>query len=1075
MSGRDRVGNQYFRMAVAIALISMAALILLRLDDYIRNGFAFLLIPVSLCAVLLAIFVPLTGYLGKIRGDIEDSGCFQGANLFAIFSMISFILVRLPEYISSALYFRVFVLLAACLLVIGIMIFLIIKITPPARLAFYIPAVTFALYTLGTVILGGTNYYFLACLAICGFGALYINYEHYRNFIFLAHAVILGLVIAGVPILGPGMSRGDIVLYWIFALYTTNFFLMLSRFSAEKSSRSARAQDTFATLMTATPNLMVMVDEMNRVTYLSRPLAELAHIEDHEMAAGRPVIDIFHDIDMKMVIGEILESGGFYDGALEMLYNGKKRYFKIISDKVPGKTPGRFIDMSDITPIMEARLEAEDAKARAEEANSAKSAFLARMSHEIRTPMNAITGMSELILREEASPVIHEHAAAVKQAGSNRVAIINDILDFSKIESGKMEIITAKYDFSSLVNDVIAIIRMRLREKPVYFVVNVDGAIPQKLYGDVVRVRQILLNLLSNAAKYTYKGHISFTAGVESWGETSLVLKFEIADTGIGIKEEDLGRLFGDFARLDGLVNQGVEGTGLGLAIARNLCHAMGGDITVASRYGEGSAFRAQISQGIRERTPFAAVAEPETKKVLVYETRDVYGNSIVRSIDNLGVSCKLVTEAEDFVRALETDRFDFVFVPSFLFDHAQGEIKRRGIDAALVLLAEYGEVITERQICFIAMPAHSINIANILNGEETLRGYNENNPGVYFTAPEARILIVDDIKTNLDVAEGLLAPYAMRVDSCLSGEEAVGLVQKNIYDLILMDHMMPGMDGIETAKAVRALGGEYFQKLPIVVLTANAITGMRDMFLEMGFNDYISKPIEIIKLDEIIARWIPANKQIKSGGIRRETLSGEPGIHISGVDTRKGIAMTGGTETGYRKVLAQFYKDAAERLPVFAALPGETGLAGFTTHAHALKSAAGTIGAADVSAEAAALEAAGKAGDTRTIRETLPGFHERLTRLTAEIGKVLEEAREEKGGSVQAGDGGRVLSLLSALRAALEEKSMKRIDKLLEEMDGLSLGARERDAINAVADEILIGEYRKAQEAIDTILKALP
>ncbi|MDR1058641.1 MAG: response regulator [Treponema sp.] len=1075
MDSRDRVGNQYFRMAVVIAVISMAALITLRLDDYTRNGFVFLLIPVALCVVLLAIFVPLTGYLGKIRGDIEEPGCFQGANLFAIFSMISFILVRLPEYISSALYFRVLVLLAACFLVIGIMIFLIIKITPPARLAFYIPAVTFGLYTLGTVILGGTNYYFLACLAICGFGALYINYEHYRNFIFLAHAVILCLVIARIPILGPGMSRNDIVLYWIFALYTTNFFLMLSRFSAEKSSRSARAQDTFDTLMTATPNLMVMVDEMNRVTYLSRPLAELAHIEDHEMAAGRPVIDLFHDIDMKLVIGEILESGGFYDGALEMLHNGKKRYFKIISDKFPGNTPGRFIDMSDITPIMEARLEAEEAKARAEEANSAKSAFLARMSHEIRTPMNAITGMSELILREEASPLVHEHAGAVKQAGSNLVAIINDILDFSKIESGKMEIITAKYDFSSLVNDVIAIIRMRLREKPVYFVVNVDGAIPQKLYGDVVRVRQILLNLLSNAAKYTHKGHISFTAGVESWGETSLALKFEIADTGIGIKDEDRGRLFCNFSRLDGMVNRGVEGTGLGLAIARNLCRAMGGDITVESRYGEGSTFSAHISQEIRERTPFAAVAEPETKKVLVYETRGVYGNSIVRSIDNLGVSCKLVIEAEDFARALETDRFDFVFVPSFLFDHAQGEIKKRGIDAALVLLAEYGEVIAERQIRFIAMPAHSINIANILNGVGTLRGYNENNPGVNFTAPEARILIVDDIKTNLDVAEGLLTPYAMRVDSCLSGEEAVGLVQKNIYDLVLMDHMMPGMDGIETAKAVRALEGEYFQKLPIVVLTANAITGMRDMFLEMGFNDYISKPIEIVKLDEIIARWIPGKKQIKSGGIKRETFNGNPGILIPGVDPRKGIAMTGGTEAGYRKVLAQFYKDAAERLPVFAALPPETGLAAFTTHAHALKSAAGTIGAADVSAEAAALEAAGKAGDMQTIRGTLPGFHEHLARLTAEIGKVLEEAREEKGGSVQAGDGGRVLSLLTALRTALEEKSMKRIDKLLEEMEGLSLGAKERDAINAVSDEILIGEYRKAQEGIDNILKDLP
>jgi anti-sigma regulatory factor (Ser/Thr protein kinase) len=355
---------------------------------------------------------------------------------------------------------------------------------------------------------------------------------------------------------------------------------------------------------------------------------------------------------------------------------------------------------------------------------------------------------------------------------------------------------------------VITIIRIRLREKPIYFVVNVDSAIPRKLYGDVVRVRQILLNLLSNAAKYTHKGHIIFTVDIEERGEESLALKFEIADTGIGIRHEDTEKLFGNFSRLDSRSNQGVEGTGLGLAITRSLCRAMGGDVTAQSEYGEGSTFTAYIPQGIRDKTPFASVTDPEVKKVLIYETREVYGNSIVCSVDNLGVSCKLAAGSESFTEALETDRFDFIFAASFLFKEAQEKIRERGIDTTLVLLAEYGEVIACREARFIAMPAHSISIANILNGVEELRGYSEDNPSIRFTAPDARVLVVDDIKTNLDVAEGLLAPYAMRIDSCLNGKEAVGLVQENSYDLILMDHMMPGMDGIETAKAIRALPG---------------------------------------------------------------------------------------------------------------------------------------------------------------------------------------------------------------------------------------------------------------------------
>jgi CheY-like chemotaxis protein len=387
--------------------------------------------------------------------------------------------------------------------------------------------------------------------------------------------------------------------------------------------------------------------------------------------------------------------------------------------------------------------------------------------------------------------------------------------------------------------------------------------------------------------------------------------------------------------------------------------------------------------------------------------------------------------------------------------------------------------VIAGRQARFIAMPAHSISIANILNGVEELRGYNEGDSDVPFTAPDARVLVVDDIKTNLEVAEGLLAPYAMRVDSCLSGKDAVRLAQENSYDLILMDHMMPGMDGIETTKAIRALPGAYYQKLPIVALTANAIAGMRDMFLQAGFNDYISKPIEIAKLDDLIVRWIPAEKQIKSGRlVKRETFSGEAEIAIPGVDVKQGVNMTGGAIEGYKKVLSMFRRDAEERLALLQEPPEPEALPLFVTQVHALKSAAGTIGAAEVSREAAALEAAGKGvlagspADMAVIREGLPQFRHRLTELIEGIENVLEETREGESAERPAGSGEAAFKLLAPLRAALEEKNMKEIDRLLEELEQLPLDGETREGINAVSDKVLMREYGKALEAVNSLVQ---
>jgi CheY-like chemotaxis protein len=637
-----------------------------------------------------------------------------------------------------------------------------------------------------------------------------------------------------------------------------------------------------------------------------------------------------------------------------------------------------------------------------------------------------------------------------------------------------------------VVNDVIAIIRMRLNEKPVRLVTRIDGSLPAALIGDEARVRQVLLNLLSNAVKYTREGSITLSihkedspdgqensaqGGEEPW----IRIAFAIADTGIGIRKEDLEKLFGNFVQLDRERNRGVEGTGLGLAISRSLCLLMGGNITVESVYGQGSVFTAIIPQRVRDGSPFARVENPETKRALIYENRSDYVESVAYTLNNLGVNCASAQTREDFAEKLSEGGWKFIFASPSLTDEVQEALEncrfKPGEKPALALLTEYGQV-ARPDMLTLFMPLQPAAMANILNGNKISNTYHEiENPGIRFTAPDARILLVDDIETNLDVAEGLLSPYETMISRAVGGFEAVQMVKENFYDIVFMDHMMPGMDGIEAAAAIRKWEEANSREgTTLIALTANAISGMKEMFLEKGFNDYISKPIEIVKLDEIMSKWIPVGKRKKVGvsGTKRESFKGQTGIVIPGVDVAEGINMTGGSEEGYRKVLKQFCRDAADRLDWFRNLLPPAQIAPqaalVATQAHAIKSAAGTIGAREIASDAAALETAGKAGDAGSIGEVLPGFCRRLAELIKAAKKTLEEGEKKEGGLSEADE--TVLQGLSALREALVTKNMKEIDRILEELEKTG-DAKTRERITAISDKVLMGEYTEAILAI--------
>ena len=483
------------------------------------------------------------------------------------------------------------------------------------------------------------------------------------------------------------------------------------------------------------------------------------------------------------------------------------------------------------------------AKTLAEQANHAKSDFLANMSHEIRTPINAIMGMNEMVLRECNDENIREYAANIESASRTLLSLINDILDFSKIEAGKMEIVPASYDTAVFFHDVVNMISVKATQKQLDFQVQIDSDLPCVLYGDEVRNRQIIVNILNNAVKYTKQGVVKLT--VEGIREDQVfTLKMQVSDSGIGIKQEDMDKLFGGFQRLDLEQNRSIEGTGLGLAITRNLIERMNGRIEVSSEYGKGSVFTVYLSQEIINDSPM-------------------------------------------------------------------GDFRQR-FEAVAKQEDEYRES---------------------------------------FVAPEAKVLVVDDNGMNLAVVKALLKKTDIQVTTCMSGMECLELVRDIYFDVILLDHMMPEMDGIQTLAKIKQSENQC-TSVPVIALTANAIVGAKEEYINAGFSDYLSKPIEGMELEKMLMKYLPQDKISLS-----KASDVKPYIN-----TELGLQYCMNSMEFYKEMLEMYcdeYEDRAAKLT--EALKAEDWEI-YTVTVHALKSTSLNIGGEQISKAAKELEAAGKA-----------------------------------------------------------------------------------------------------------------
>ena len=682
--------------------------------------------------------------------------------------------------------------------------------------------------------------------------------------------------------------------------------------SAVASAEKDRQGQFLDLLLENSPDIILMFDGANRIAYCTRAFLRLTGIGNFEFINGRTFREVFDRLigpaegeEMRQAFHQALvdRESISLDKTLDLSGAGEKRSYTIHFTPTvdqAGQSQGAIMLFHDLTDIRRAMEQAE-------QASRAKSAFLANTSHEIRTPMNAIVGMAELILREEISQTIHSYVLNIKQASTNLLAIINDILDFSKIESGKMDIVTADYLFASLLNDVISVIRMKVMEKPIQLLVYMDGSLPNSLHGDVIRIRQILMNILSNAVKYTEKGFITLTVEGERLSAGVVNIRISVTDTGIGIKEGDVEKLFGNFVQVDTTKNRGIEGTGLGLAISKNLCVLMGGDVTFSSIYGQGSTFTIELPQEIAAGEGITAgegvlarVEEPLSKGVLLYEPQEKHAASIIYALKNLGVPWVWVDLQSRFYEELVKQKFAYIIAAHSVLEGTLQMVEKMELDSKVVVMADYGTTVNNPRVQLVFLPVHSMILANVLNGV-TDRPGRDSAEEFRFVAPEASVLIVDDINTNLIVARGLMVPFKMRIDVCKSGRDAIAMVQETRYDIIFMDHMMPEMDGIETTERIRALESAdgHYQKVPIIALTANAVSGMKEMFLKNGMDDFLAKPIETVKLNNALDAWLPAEKKKpwSEGEKYRATAAPRPKtLEIEGLDVETGLSLTGGS-----------------------------------------------------------------------------------------------------------------------------------------------------------------------------------
>lgn len=702
--------------------------------------------------------------------------------------------------------------------------------------------------------------------------------------------------------------------------------------------------------------------ELNDISFTKLPYGDYKfHIEILDETTHEVLQDKVINIKKEAQFFELLSFKGYFIAICLLLV----AYFAWLI--------ARMANMSIIHQQMKAT---QIARREAERANAAKSAFLANMSHEIRTPINAIMGINELILRQKTNPEVQKYATDIHNASTTLLAIVNDILDFSKIESGKMSIVNNHYKTEQLLQDVAAILQIRAKEKNLVSKIIFDQNIPSELFGDAIKIKQVILNLISNAVKYTDTGKVTFRVKLLSAKNDIAEIKFSVKDTGMGIKENDIKKIFEVFQRLEEKKNADIQGTGLGLSITKQLLNLMDSDIQVESTYGKGSTFSFVLKQPIINSVPIG-------------------------------------------------------------------------------------------------------NINTIFNVSKTESVYTPN-----FSAPDAKVLVVDDNEMNLIVFTGLLEMTKIQIDTASSGKQCLEMIRNKHYDIIFLDHMMPDMDGMETFSEMQTF--EHLCKdIPIIILTANAIHGAKEMYLAHGFTDYLAKPVSSKLLEAMIQKHLPkellypVTVDYEEETTDVTTTEAESNffnkdyVELNEIDSQYGLSLNGNLTSLYRKLVSIFYETTEEKISEILETYRSEDWTNYEVHVHALKSTAKSLGALALSNAAKGLEFAAKSSNLEYIHE----YHEKVIKhyreVSAECKKILSASQTTplifKKATVSYTSEDTLLAI-QTLKDAIHERNTKKGNEQLEILLSVAFPMRKISVLEKLQFAIGGSDWETAEKLISKL-----